>query len=395
MVRTMHGAFLPGNSTVELREVAVPSPGPGQVLLRVKASTICGSDIRAIYHRHVGEGPEGYQGVIAGHEPSGVVEQVGPGCRHFQLGDRVAVYHISGCGLCYDCRLGLMVSCTSERREAYGWQRDGGMAPYLLAEEKDLVGLPDELTFVDGALVACGFGTAFEALMKIGVSGEHSTLVTGLGPLGLATAILAHKLGSSLVIGVEAVKERRDLALRLGACDEVFDLGEAALGSVRERTQGRGADRAVDCTGDGRARALAVRATARRGKIALVGEGGDLSLDPSPDLVHEQKTVYGSWVTSLWRMSDLVSLLARWQSHPEETVTDVFGLDEVSAAYDLMASRKSGKVAVLFDDELARFGSGISKGSGADYRQMPARSGDGKQARWSPAGYEGVLRGYP
>ena len=131
----MTGAYLPGNSTVELRDVAVPEPGHGEVLLRMKASTICGSDIRCIYHEHLGKGPEGYQGVVAGHEPCGRIVKVGPGCRRFGEGDRVIVYHISGCGLCNDCRRGYMISCTSERyRRAYGWQRDGGIADYLLAE---------------------------------------------------------------------------------------------------------------------------------------------------------------------------------------------------------------------------------------------------------------------
>ena len=97
MQRTMTGAFLPGNSTVELRSVPVPLPGHAEVLLRVMASTICGSDIRAIYHEHLGKGPEGYQGVIAGHEPCGQIVEVGEGCRRFKTGDRVIVYHISGC----------------------------------------------------------------------------------------------------------------------------------------------------------------------------------------------------------------------------------------------------------------------------------------------------------
>ncbi len=156
---TMTGAILPGNSTVEFREFPIPTPGHGEVLIRTKSSTICGSDIRAIYREHAGKGPEGYQGVIAGHEPCGQIEAVGPGCRRFKAGDRVIVYHISGCGVCNDCRRGYMISCTStEYRKAYGWQRDGGMAPYLLAEEKDLVFLPAELTYTDGAQVACGFG---------------------------------------------------------------------------------------------------------------------------------------------------------------------------------------------------------------------------------------------
>lgn len=135
---TMQGAVLPGNSTVEFTNLEVPEPGHGQVLIQTKASTICGSDIRAIYREHVGHGAEGYRGVIAGHEPCGVVVKEGPGLRRFKTGDRVIVYHISGCGVCYDCRRGYMISCTSSHRAAYGWQRDGGMASYLLADEKDL-----------------------------------------------------------------------------------------------------------------------------------------------------------------------------------------------------------------------------------------------------------------
>ena len=201
---TMRGAVLPGNSSVEFRDVPIPEPGHGEVLIRTKSSTICGSDIRAIYREHVGSGPEGYQDVIAGHEPCGQIERTGPGCRRFRTGDRVVVYHISGCGVCNDCRRGYMISCTSpEWRRAYGWQRDGGMAPYILAEEKDLVLLPSELSYTDGAQVACGFGTVYEGLEKVGVCGSDAVLVTGLGPVGLATLMLAKALGAKLLIGTD------------------------------------------------------------------------------------------------------------------------------------------------------------------------------------------------
>ena len=112
----------------------------------MRASTICGSDLRAIYREHLGEGPEAYQGVVAGHEPCGEVVAVGPGCRERAVGDRVVVYHISGCGLCDECRAGYRISCTSPLRRAYGWQRDGGHADLLLADEEDLVPLPDGLS---------------------------------------------------------------------------------------------------------------------------------------------------------------------------------------------------------------------------------------------------------
>jgi D-arabinose 1-dehydrogenase-like Zn-dependent alcohol dehydrogenase len=180
MKNFMKAAYLPGDSTVLFEEVVIPKPGYGQVLLQTKASTICGSDIRAIYREHTGKGPEGYQNKIAGHEPAGIIIEEGPGLKRFKKGDRVAVYHISGCGVCLDCRRGYQISCTSPHRAAYGWQRDGGMAPYILVDERDLIPLPDSLTYLDGAQVACGFGTVYEGLIRVGVSGTDIVLVTGL-----------------------------------------------------------------------------------------------------------------------------------------------------------------------------------------------------------------------
>lgn len=350
---TMQGALLPGDSTAILRPFDVPEPGHGEVLLRMKASTICGSDIRCIYHEHLGRGPEGYQGVIAGHEPSGLVVKAGPGCRRFAAGDRVIVYHISGCGVCNDCRRGYMISCTSPTwRRAYGWQRDGGMADYLLAEEKDLVHLPDALGYLDGAQVACGFGTVYEGLEKVGVSGNDAVLVTGLGPVGLAAGALCRKLGADRIIGIDVVPERMQLALDLGLCDEVLAAGPDNVAAVRRLTGGRGVERAVDCSAHPDARATAIRATRKWGRIVFIGEGGSVAFDPSPDIIHDQKTICGSWVTSIWRMEELVERLVRWNLHPADLVTHRFPLDRVADAYAQMAAGTCGKVAVCFDEEL-------------------------------------------
>jgi threonine dehydrogenase-like Zn-dependent dehydrogenase len=354
MTGTMTGAYLPGDSTAVLRDVAVPEPGHGEVLLRMKASTICGSDIRCIYHEHLGKGPEGYQGVIAGHEPCGRIVRTGPGCRRFAAGDRAIVYHISGCGLCNDCRRGYMISCTSDRfRRAYGWQRDGGMADFLLAEEKDLIHLPDELSYADGAQVACGFGTVYEGLEKIGVSGNDAVLITGLGPVGLATAALCRKLGAQFIVGIDVVDARMQLARDLRLCDEVLRSGPDNVADVRRLTGGRGVERAVDCSANDAARATAIRATRKWGRIVFLGEGGRVEFNPSPDMIHDQKTLYGSWVTSTWRMEELVERLVRWNLHPADLVTHRFPLDRVADAYSLMASGNCGKVAVCFDEELA------------------------------------------
>jgi len=347
MSKTMQAAYLPGNSTVEMRDVPAPTPAHGEVLLRVMASTICGSDIRCIYHEHLGKGPEGYQGVIAGHEPCGQIVETGPGCRRFKTGDRVIVYHISGCGVCNDCRRGFMISCTSSTyRRAYGWQRDGGMAGYMIAEEKDLIALPDQLTYADGAQVACGFGTVYEGLEKIGISGNDAVLITGLGPVGLAAGALCRKLGANLIVGIDISTERMELARSLGLCDVVLRSAPDNVSAVRDLTGGHGVEKAVDCSANAEARAVAIRATRKWGRMAMIGEGGTVTFNPSPDLIHDQKSIYGSWVTSTWRMEELVERLVRWNLHPEDIITHRFTLEQAGEAYALMAAGKCGKVAV-------------------------------------------------
>jgi threonine dehydrogenase-like Zn-dependent dehydrogenase len=349
---TMKGVFLPGNSTVEIKDIPVPEPGPGQVVVKTKSSTICGSDIRAIYREHKGKGPEAYQNVVAGHEPCGQIVQCGPGLKRFGEGDRVVLYHISGCGICNDCRRGYMISCTSEHRQAYGWQRDGGMAEYMLADEKDLVHLPDNLTYTDGAQVACGFGTVYEAIQKIGISGDDAVLVTGLGPVGLANLMLAKAMGANKLIGVDITESRINLAKEKGLVDEAYFAGEDTVEKIRKSTGGHGVEKAFDCSGNNEARQMAIRATRKWGKVALVGEGGSIEFYPSPDVIHEQISIYGSWVTSIWLMEELVERLDRWNIHPEDLVTHRFTLDKAGEAYALMASGKSGKVAVVFDEEV-------------------------------------------
>ena len=350
---SMQGAILPGNSTLELKSFPIPIPGHGEVLIRMKSSTICGSDIRCIYHEHLGKGPEGYQpGMIAGHEPCGQIVETGPGCRRFKKGDRAIVYHISGCGVCNDCRRGYMISCTSEFRRAYGWQRDGGMAEFLLAEEKDLVLLPDALSYSDGAQVACGFGTVYEGLERIGISGNDAVLITGLGPVGLATAMLCRAMGAQKIFGIEVIEDRIAIAKNLGLFDAVLTAGDENVAQIRDLTGGFGTERSVDCSANNKARLTAIQATRKWGKIVFLGEGGTSEFQPSRDIIHDQKAIYGSWVTTIWRMEELVEQLVRWKVRPEQLITHRFPLKDAAAAYALMASGKCGKVAVVFDEEI-------------------------------------------
>lgn len=346
---TMQGVVLPGGRRVEFQEFAVPEPGHGQVLVKMKASSICGSDIRAIYREHLGKGPEAYRGVIAGHEPCGQIVEVGPGCRRFKEGDRVVVYHIAGCGVCEDCRHGYMISCRSPLRAAYGWQRDGGHADYLLAEENTCVMLPDSLSYVDGALVACGFGTCYEALSRIGLSGRDRLLIAGLGPVGLAAAMLGRAMGARTIIGLEVAAGRLALAEKLGLLDHVLKSDGSAPAQIMGLTGGRGCEAGIDCSGSRDGRLLALQGTRAWGRCVFVGEGGTVDFDVSQTLIHKQITIYGSWVTSLKHMEDLVERLVGWGCHPEKTVTHRLTLSEAAEAYRLADEGQAGKVCIVFD----------------------------------------------
>jgi threonine dehydrogenase-like Zn-dependent dehydrogenase len=317
----------------------------------MKASSICGSDIRAIYRAHLGKGPEGYRpGIIAGHEPCGQIVRLGSGARRFREGDRVAVYHISGCGVCYDCRMGYQISCASPSRGAYGWQRDGGHAAFLLAEERDLVRLPDSVSYQDGALCACGFGTCYEATRRVGLSGRDRVLVVGLGPVGLAALMLAKAQGAPKTIGVDVAESRVALARRLNLADVAFAADDEAPAKILEATDGHGAEVSIDCSGSPAGRLLALRATRQWGRCVFVGEGNSVTFDPSPDLIHKQITLYGSWVTSLGHMEELVERLALWGIHPHDTVTHTFPLDKAADAYALMDEGHCGKVVITWPE---------------------------------------------
>lgn len=345
----MRGVLLPGQRRVEMGEFPVPEPGHGQVLLKMKASSICGSDIRAIYREHLGHGPEGYQNVIAGHEPCGQIVKVGPGCQRFHEGDRVILYHISGCGVCNDCRDGYMISCTSAFRAAYGWQRDGGHADYCLAEENTCIALPDELSYVDGALVACGFGTVYEALDRVKVSGQDRVLITGMGPVGMAAGLMAKAMGATQVIGADLSSTRLAFAQEVGAVDHTVVANQPALDQIKALTQGLGCEVSIDCSGSPAGRLLALQGTRRWGRAIWVGEGNNVEFDVSQTVIHNQITIYGSWVTSTKHMEDLVEKLVQWRLKPERIVSHRFTLDQAAAAYQVADEGQSGKVVIVLE----------------------------------------------
>src|SRR5512147_538230 len=223
----MRGAVFLGNRRIEVRTFPDPTPGPGEVVIQMKASGMCGSDLK-FYRSAPGEAQKSLgfsadaEPFIGGHEPCGVVAARGPGVseREAPIGQRVMDHHYSGCGVCAHCRLGWSQLCRAGIT-VYGVTAHGGHADYLKVPVRTLVELPEELSFAEGAAVACGTGTAFGALRRMRIAGGDTLAVFGQGPVGLSATVLGVAMGAR-VIAIETNKERAKLAAQFGA-DAVID----------------------------------------------------------------------------------------------------------------------------------------------------------------------------
>ncbi|KAK9349873.1 chaperonin 10-like protein [Lipomyces doorenjongii] len=353
----MRGVVIKGSRRVAIQDYAIPVPGVGEVLLEMQASGLCGSDLRAIYRPEnpKSEGAEGYRGVIAGHEPCGKIVAIGQNVSpEWKVNDRVVVYHIHGCGSCRECRAGRFISCHSETgREAYGWQRNGGHSDYILTSAADLVRLLEPLSYIDGSVIACGLGTAYAATLRAQISGLDTVLVTGMGPVGLGAALLAQKEGAN-VYGLEVDPARRQAAEELG----IYTLDGASpkvKETIIELTGGYGPSVVIDCSGHPSARLTGLEVAREWARIVFVGEGGSVTFDVSPLVIHKSLTIYGSWVCSISQMESLVENLVKWKLFPEKVVSHVFSVHEAEKAYALFDSGKSGKVIIASEEEAKRW----------------------------------------
>ncbi|MBV9539554.1 MAG: alcohol dehydrogenase catalytic domain-containing protein, partial [Acidisphaera sp.] len=262
----MRGVVFTGDRQLELLSFPDPTPGPGEVVIAMKASGMCGSDLHQ-YRRPRGGGQTiGFSvnpgPVIVGHEPCGVVEAVGPGVseREARVGQRVMVHHYQGCTQCVHCRSGWQQLCQELPVKVYGNNAHGGHAPYLAVPANTLVTLPDELSFATGAAISCGSGTAYSALRRMQLSGNDTLAVFGQGPVGLAATQFAKAMGAR-VIALDVNPQRLARAREFGADATVDPTRDDPVAAIRELTHGRYADLTLDTSSNPDARLQAIRST--------------------------------------------------------------------------------------------------------------------------------------
>ena len=349
----MRGVVFLGDRKVELRSFPDPTPGPGEVVVEMKASGMCGSDLK--FYRSPPGAAQAALGLgnlsepfIGGHEPCGVVVARGPGVseREAPTGQRVMDHHYAGCGVCAHCRVGWSQLCRAGIT-VYGVTAHGGHAGYFKVPARTIVALPEELSFAEGAAVACGTGTAYGALRRMKIAGGDTLAVFGQGPVGLSATVLGVAMGAR-VIAIETSPERMKLAAQFGADTAIDATQEDPVAALKELTRGVGVDLALDCTGAAAARRAAVRCVKTWGTACYVGEGGDVTLDVSPDLLRRQVTLIGSWTFSAMGMQECAEFIARKRIPLERIFSDRWRLEQAAEAYRKFDTQTTGKGVFLF-----------------------------------------------
>ena len=351
----MKGAVFVGNRVLELQDFPDPEPGPDDVVLEIKASGMCGSDLHAYRSPGGGAGVVAALGlgsdakpVVAGHEPCGVVVARGRNVSDTQakIGARVMQHHYHGCCACPDCAQGWSQLCKKGRMVVYGVTGNGAHAPYMLAPAHTVVPLPDELSFEEGAAVSCGTGTAYGALMRMRPLGGRTLAVFGQGPVGLSATLLAKAMGLR-VIGLDISDERLGLATSCGADQVINSAGGNAVEAIMQLTGGKGVDYAVECSSAEPARKAALRGTRVWGTVCFVGEGGSVSVDVSQDMLRRQLTLIGSWTFSKHGQYDCARFIADNGIDMSRLITDRFTLQDAAAAYQRFDRQTMGKGMIL------------------------------------------------
>jgi alcohol dehydrogenase len=355
--KTMKATVFVEAGRIELRERPVPEIGPGEALIRVTTTTICGTDV----HILKGEYPV-KPGLVIGHEPVGVIAKLGPGVTGYEVGQRVIVGAITPCGQCYSCLDNFRSQCgsgseTGSAQALGGWKFgntiDGCQAEYVRVPSAmaNLTPVPDFLT--DEQVLMCpdimstGFGGAESGGIRIG----DTVVVFAQGPIGLCATAGAKLMGATHIITVDGIPERLEMSKRLGA-DTVIDYRETdPVERVLELTGGRGADVAVEALGTQQTFESALRTLRPGGVLSSLGVySGKLTLplDAFAAGLGDHKVVTTLCPGGKERMRRLLNVVASGRTDLRSLVTHRFALDDIVEAYDLFANQRDGvlKVAI-------------------------------------------------
>ena len=321
-----------GDREIEVDQVETSEPAPGEALVRIVRSAICGSEMPAYRD---GTAPKEFAN--PGHEMVGTIE-AGNGLERFAVGNRVGITVLSGCGLCRYCVEGDPKHCTEGALMALDAHSE-----YVTVRESNLQLLIDDIDW-DSSVLLCGdtCGTPFRAIEQIGgVRSKQTAAVFGCGPIGLGCIAWLSYFGVSVICS-EPIEYRRKLALSVGATNTVNPTVDDAAEFVRDFTSG-GADLCFDCSEHETTAAASLDSVAIGGRVAFIGEKAKVTIQPSAQIIHKEIHISGSWY---FTAADYHREVYHFQRgfDPRGLITHRFHLDDAANAYRLFESGETGKV---------------------------------------------------
>ncbi|MBC7185776.1 MAG: L-threonine 3-dehydrogenase [Calditrichaeota bacterium] len=328
----------------EYLEVAIPQCGPDEVLVKVHATSICGTDLH-IYEWNEWAASRIKTPQIMGHELAGEVVEVGKNVHSVKVGDRISAETHIPCGHCYQCRTGRMAICRNMK--IFGVDRDGVFAEYAVVPEVDVIkndpAVPYEFASVQEPL-----GNAVDTVLSEDVAGK-TVAVMGAGPVGLFGIAVARASGASAIYVTEVNDYRLDLARKLGATKTFNPRTTDVVAEIIEATDGNGVDVAIEMSGNAEALRQALKVTTPGGRVSILGlYNGNVTLDLNNDVVFKALRIYGvtgrtmfqTWYKSAgFIKSGLIDL--------RTIITHTFPLAEFAKGMQLMAEGNCGKIVLL------------------------------------------------
>lgn len=346
----MKAAVLMGPNELKVKEVDLPKPASGEVLIKVQACAICSSDVSLIKKPWFSQPPFGE--FIPGHEYSGIIADVGENVKEFKVGDRVAVEAHSGCGRCINCRRGNYTACLNYGdiqlgHRANGFTTNGGYAQYVVNKVNTVYSISDSISFEEAALLT-NLGCILYGFETIGgyVVGDTITVI-GPGPLGLLAVEVGKILAADKVWLIGTRDSRLEVGQKIGA-DRIINIHqEDAVKSLIDETKGLGVDLVIVAAGGHQALETAVKITKRMGKILLLSfpeEPVPLNLGLMGKNNVSLYTVRGEGRANCARAA---SLMASGKVNLKSLITHTFALNEIKKGFQTFIERREGAIKVI------------------------------------------------
>lgn len=306
---------------LQLLEIAMPSFGLSDVLVRVKAAGICHSDA----HYRAGVSPVINFPLPLGHEVAGVIEEVGESVVHLSPGDRVCLHYLVTCGMCHHCQAGREQFCPDV--EIIGKHRPGGYAEYIVVPAHNAYKLPEKITFEEGAILMCSSSTAYHALRKSRLQSGEMVAVFGIGGLGLSAVQLAKAMGAETVYAVDLNRDKLDLARKFGAIPIHPDDGDP-VEQIVNLTGGKGVEVAVELIGLAETIQQALNVLGVQGRLAVVGlMNNDVPLDLYGQVINKEAEIIGVSDHLASEIPQLIEYAASGQLDLQSVITGTIALD--------------------------------------------------------------------